>query len=145
MKYLIYLSVFLFANISIASKAITVTSGKSFNKTVSSIQKTLTDKKLKIFSTIEHHKGADSVGLKLRPTTLIIFGNPKAGTPLMNENQTLGLDLPLKVLITEGADQKVQITYKDPSALKKEYGLKNTKIIGKMKGVYKAITKSVTN
>ena len=66
-----------------------------------------------IFARIDHAAGARSAGLDLRPTEVLIFGNPKAGTPLMQASQTIGLDLPLKVLAWQDAQGKTWLTYTD--------------------------------
>ncbi len=76
-----------------------------------------------IFARIDHAAGAASVGMDLRPTELLIFGNPKAGTPLMQANQAIGLDLPLKILAWEDEAAKVWLSYNDPHWLARRYGL----------------------
>jgi uncharacterized protein (DUF302 family) len=76
-----------------------------------------------IFARIDHAAGAAEVGLSLRPTQLLIFGNAKGGTPLMQANQTIGIDLPLKVLVWQDASGKTWISYNDPSWLAKRHGL----------------------
>jgi uncharacterized protein (DUF302 family) len=76
-----------------------------------------------VFMRIDHAAQAAQVGLPLRPTELIIFGNPKAGTPLMQSNQTIGIDLPLKALVWEDANGKAWLSYNDPAWLEKRHGL----------------------
>lgn len=76
-----------------------------------------------IFARVDHAQGAAAAGMKLRPTELLIFGNPKAGTPLMQANQTIGIDLPLKFLAWEDAEQKVWLAYNDVSYLADRHGL----------------------
>src|ERR1700682_1424183 len=73
------------------------------------------------FARIDHAAGALSAGLSLRPTELLIFGNAKAGTPLMQSGQTIGIDLPLKILVWEDASAKVWLTYNDPAWLAKRH------------------------
>src|SRR5258706_2076145 len=75
------------------------------------------------FAHIDHAAGAAAVGLSLRPTELLIFGNAKGGTPLMQSNQTIGIDLPLKVLVWEDASGATWLSYNDPSWLAKRHGL----------------------
>lgn len=70
-----------------------------------------------IFAEVDHAAGAQGAGMILRPTHLILFGNPRGGTPLMNCNQTAGLDLPMRVLVWQGADNAVSITYAEPAAI----------------------------
>jgi uncharacterized protein (DUF302 family) len=76
-----------------------------------------------LFARIDHAAGAAEVGLSLRPTEVLIFGNAKGGTPLMQSNQTIGIDLPLKVLVWQDASGKTWISYNDPSWLAKRHGL----------------------
>lgn len=71
---------------------------------------------LNVFATVDHAQNAAGAGLELAPTRVVIFGNPQAGTPLMQCQQTIGIDLPQKLLIFE-ADQEVQIAYNDPRYL----------------------------
>ena len=76
-----------------------------------------------IFARIDHAAGAAEVGESLRPTELLIFGNPKAGTPLMQAGQTIGIDLPLKALVWQDAAGKTQVSYNEPGWLAKRHGL----------------------
>ena len=76
----------------------------------------------KVFAVVDHAKGAMSVGTEIPPATVIIFGNPKLGTPLIAANPQIGLDLPLKVLVWDEGG-KTMIGYTDPEALKDRYGV----------------------
>jgi uncharacterized protein (DUF302 family) len=76
-----------------------------------------------IFARIDHAAGAAEVGETLRPTELLIFGNPKAGTPLMQAGQTIGIDLPLKALVWRDAAGKTQVSYNEPGWLARRHGL----------------------
>jgi len=78
---------------------------------------------LTIFAHIDHGRNALEVGMELRPTELLIFGNPTAGTPLMQDRQTAGLDLPFKALIWEDHTGKIWLTYNDPAWLADRHGL----------------------
>ena len=69
-------------------------------------------KGMKVFARVDHQKNAQSADLSLRPTQVVMFGNPKAGTPLMNCEQTVAIDLPQKILISEDADKKVWLSYR---------------------------------
>jgi uncharacterized protein (DUF302 family) len=75
-----------------------------------------------VFARVDHAAGAKEAGLALRPTLLLIFGNAKAGTPLMQSQQTIGIDLPLKVLGWEDAAGKAWLTYNDPAWLATRHG-----------------------
>ncbi|MEP3113516.1 DUF302 domain-containing protein [Nisaea sp.] len=76
-----------------------------------------------VFARIDHAKGAKKVGMELAPTALIIFGTPKIGTPLMQSNPQIGLDLPLKALAWQAADGSVKLGYTDPAWLAKRHGI----------------------
>jgi uncharacterized protein (DUF302 family) len=80
-------------------------------------------KGLTVFAYIDHAAGAAEVGLSLRPTELLIFGNAKGGTPLMQSNQTVGIDLPLKALVWQDASGDTWLSYNDPSWIAKRHGL----------------------
>ena len=78
---------------------------------------------LTVFARIDHADGAAKVGLPLRPTELVVFGNPKGGTPLMQDRQTAGIDLPVKALAWEDADHKVWLAYNDAAWIARRHGL----------------------
>jgi len=78
---------------------------------------------LKVFALIDHSGEAEKVGLKMRPTQLLIFGSPKGGTPVMVAAPTLAIDLPLKTLVWEDADGKVWVSYNNPEYLQQRHGI----------------------
>ena len=80
-------------------------------------------KGMTVFAHIPHEKGAAAVGLPLRPSDLLIFGNARVGTPLMQSAPTIGIDLPLKVLVWQDADGSTWLSYNDPIWLAKRHGL----------------------
>ncbi|MGH6726014.1 MAG: DUF302 domain-containing protein [Pseudolabrys sp.] len=96
------------------SGLVTVQNAHDFSTTLARLVTALEQKGITIFARIDHAAGAASVGFALRPTTLVIFGNPAAGTPLMQAAQTAGIDLPLKALVWQDADGTVKLTYNDP-------------------------------
>lgn len=102
---------------------VSVQSQFSAAKTADRLALALEAKGMKVFSRIDHQASAESVKLALRPTTLLIFGNPTVGTQLMHQNQTLGLDLPLKFLIWQAADHTVYISWNNPYYLAQRHGL----------------------
>jgi uncharacterized protein (DUF302 family) len=102
--------------VSIASKF-------SVKDTLDRLEADLKSKNITVFARIDHAAGAASVAMPLRPTELLIFGNPKAGTPLMQANRTIGIDLPLKILGWQDAGQQVWLTYNDPSWLARRHRL----------------------
>jgi len=92
---------------------ISVPSAGTVASTAGELERLVKARGLKVFSVVDHAAGAASVGMTLRPATLIIFGNPKGGTPLMQCAPSLGLELPLKMLVRVETDGKVWIEYND--------------------------------
>src|SRR5438132_2785245 len=80
-------------------------------------------KGMTVFARIDHAAGAAQAGLSLRSTKVLLFGNAKAGTPLIQSNQSIGIDLPLKALVWQDANGKVWLSYNEPSWLAKRHGL----------------------
>src|SRR5579863_2462240 len=102
---------------------IQVASRYFFDETVERLQKAFTEKSLQVFAVIDHSGEAAKAGLKMPPTKVIIFGNPKGGTPLMLAAPSLAIDLPLKALVAEAADGKVSVTYNSPEYLQQRHGV----------------------
>jgi uncharacterized protein (DUF302 family) len=102
---------------------VTLASSHTPAVTIDRLMSALDAKGITVFARIDHAAGAASVGMPLRPTTVVIFGNPAAGTPLMQSDQRVGLDLPLKALIWEDANSRTWLTYSDPAWLIERYGL----------------------
>jgi uncharacterized protein (DUF302 family) len=95
----------------------TIPSTHSVKETIDRLAADVTAKGRTVFARVDHAKGARDVGLELRPTELLIFGNARGGTPLMQAQQTIGIDLPLKALAWEDAGGKVWLAYNDPEWL----------------------------
>lgn len=106
----------------IETQITTKVSPRSISETVSRLTGIVSAKGLKVFAVIDHSAEASQVGLQLRETTLLVFGNPPAGTPVMVAAPLAALDLPLKVLIWEDAGQ-TKVSYYGPAALAARYGL----------------------
>ena len=102
---------------------VTIASKFSVKETIDRLEANLKAKDITVFARIDHAAAAASVAMPLRPTELLIFGNPKAGTPLMQSKQTMGIDLPLKTLSWQDAGDKVWLTYNDPSWLAQRHRL----------------------
>ena len=100
-----------------------VASHYSVDDTVNRLQAAFAEKGLQVFAVIDHSGEAEKVGLKMRPTKVVIFGSPKGGTPLMVAAPSLAIDLPLKALVAEDAVGKVSVTYNDPQYLKDRHGV----------------------
>jgi len=96
---------------------VSVKSAHSVAVTADRLEKVLKSKGMTVFTRIDHAAGAQKVGKTLRPTELVIFGNPKVGTPLMLCSQSIAIDLPQKALIWEDADGDVWLSYNDPQYL----------------------------
>lgn len=109
-------------NMSESGGLIQIPSHYGMNETVQRLQEVLTVKGLQIFAVIDHSGEAEKVGLKMQPTKVIIFGNPKSGTPLMVSAPSVAIDLPLKALVAEDTGGKVFVTYNDPEFLQKRHG-----------------------
>jgi uncharacterized protein (DUF302 family) len=123
---------------------IIVSSAHPMKQTVEQLQKVIQEKGFKIFNTIDHAQGAESVGLSLRPTTLVIFGNPKGGTPIMNCDQRMGMILPLKILVWEDESKTVKAGYINPEKYLKEYDLEKCKeVLLKMKNALGDLVKTI--
>jgi uncharacterized protein (DUF302 family) len=102
---------------------ITLASNHPVRGTMDRLEAALREKGITLFARIDHATGAAKVDMPLRPTEVIIFGNPKAGTPLMQARQTIGIDLPLKMLGWQDAAGKAWLTYNDPAWVARRHGL----------------------
>jgi uncharacterized protein (DUF302 family) len=102
--------------------------------------------RMTVFARIDHAGGAAVVGLKLAPTELIIFGNARGGTPLMQSVQTVGIDLPLKALVWEDTAGKTWISYNEPSWIAQRHGVADAQpVVSKMADLLSAISRKATN
>ena len=98
-------------------------SNHSVDQTVERLKGILAAKGVALFALVDHSGEAEKVGMKMRPTKLLIFGNPKAGTPLMLAAPSIAIDLPLKILVWEDGDGKVWLSYNSPEYLRDRHGL----------------------
>jgi len=102
---------------------VSVQSRFSASETIERLLATLAERNLTVFARVDHAAGAASVGLPLRTTELVIFGNPKGGTSLMQDQQSAGIDLPLKALVWEDSESKVWLSYNDPTWIAQRHSL----------------------
>jgi uncharacterized protein (DUF302 family) len=102
---------------------ITIPSAYGVEETIDRIESDVKSKGMTIFARIDHAAGAKEAGLALRPTLLLIFGNAKGGTPLMEDKQQIGIDLPLKALAWEDASGETWISYNDLKWLALRHGM----------------------
>ena len=91
--------------------------------TVAKLLKAVKARKLRVFAVIDHGAGAKSVGMKLRPAVLVVFGNPKIGTPLMQVSPTMGLELPIRVLVWQDSEGRVWIGHAPPTSMARRRGV----------------------
>ena len=117
---------------------VTKPSKYSVSETIDRVEKAVTAKGMQIFARIDHGGEAKKVGLAMRPTELLIFGNPKGGTPLMVAKPTAAIDLPMKALAWEGEDGKVWLTYNSPDLLHERHGVP-TELTSKLDAVGKLL------
>ena len=103
-----------------------IPSHHSVDETVEKLTTILKAKGVTLFALVDHSGEAEKVGLKMPPTKLLIFGNPKGGTPLMLAAPSAAIDLPLKILVAEDSQGKVWISYNSPDYLKERHGLPET-------------------
>lgn len=100
-------------------------SPRSVSETLDRLTEVLKARGISVVARVDHAGGAAKAGMSLRPTALLIFGNPKLGTPLMLENPKVGLDLPMKVLAWQDEGGQVWLAYANPERLKADHGLKS--------------------
>lgn len=102
---------------------ITLPSSRSVRDTMNRLVAAVTSKGMLVFARIDHAANAKEVGISMRPTELLIFGNPKGGSPLMVDQQTIGIDLPVKAAVWEDAESRVWLTYNDAEWMAQRHGL----------------------
>jgi uncharacterized protein (DUF302 family) len=100
-----------------------IPSNHSVDQTVERLKGILEAKGVTLFAVVDHSGEAEKVGMQMRPTKLLIFGSPRAGTPLMLAAPSIAIDLPLKILVSEDADGKVRVSYNSPEYLQKRHGV----------------------
>jgi uncharacterized protein (DUF302 family)/uncharacterized membrane protein YidH (DUF202 family) len=101
---------------------VTITARQSVEQTVGKLQEILQAKGVKLFALVDHSGEAEKAGMQMRPTKLLIFGNPKAGTPVMIASPSSAIDLPLKILVWEDEGGKVRMSYNSPGYLQARHG-----------------------
>ena len=134
----------IFINVPKAEQ-IAVVDRKLGNVVGSWVEILLKEKGMTIFARVDHAAGAAKVGKKLRPTEVLIFGNPRAGTPLMQERQTIGLDLPLRVLVWEDENGQTWLTYRRPALLAKRHGIDRPEAVKALDDGLAALAHAVTS
>jgi uncharacterized protein (DUF302 family) len=148
MKRIILLTIALlavFATMGMAGNAglVNVKSTHNVAVTADRLEGILAEKGMQLFLRLNHAEGAGNVGIQLRPTELLIFGNPKVGAPLMAKHQQIGIDLPQKMLIWQDESGQVWLTYNDPDYLADRHDLdKNLPSFAKVRKALGAFAQS---
>jgi uncharacterized protein (DUF302 family) len=107
----------------------------SVDQTIKRIEKILKSKSITVFTIIDHRANALEVGMDLRPSKMIVFGNPALGTKLMQQNMTAGLDLPLRILVYRDKNSRVIMAYRDGSWLSSHHRLDSKLLIEKLNNI----------
>lgn len=124
----------------------TIASSFSPKETLDRVEAEIRAKGMSVFARVDHAAGAAEAGLELRPTSLVIFGNARGGTPLMQASQTAGIDLPLKVLVWQDAAGKTWLSYNEPSWIAQRHHLGiEAEIVDKMAAALSAMAKKAAN
>ena len=144
--FLIFLSIILTVSLAYADNGlVNVKSSHTVKKTTDRLENALKQKGMTIFARINHSEGAKKVGMDLPETELIIFGNPKVGSPLMKCNRTVGIDLPQKALIWKDENGQVWLSYNAPQYLSKRHDLSEcTEVINKVEKALSNFSKAAT-
>jgi uncharacterized protein (DUF302 family) len=119
-----------------------VVSRLTLDETVKRLELELTQRGLQVFARVDHSAEAAKVGLKMRPTKLLIFGSPKGGTPVMVAAPSVAIDLPLKALIAEDENGKVWVSYNSPEYLQQRHGIPQ-ELVKNIAGVGAVVAKAV--
>ncbi len=147
-RYLLICLLVLLAPLSTASGnngLISIKSAHSVSVTLDRLESLLKKKGITIVTRWRHDVAAKKVGILLRPTELLIFGNPKLGSHFFTSQQTAGIDLPMKALTWQDKNGQVWLTYNDPQYIADRHGIKNRpEIVGKMTAALKKLTNAAT-
>ncbi len=98
---------------------------------------------MEIFAVIDHAENARKVGLSLSPTTVVMFGNPRVGTLLMQNRREIGYELPLRIMVWNSDSGEVYVGYRKPSNMAKDYGIEGNEILNKMDAVMESILSKI--
>src|ERR1700722_284481 len=125
-----------------ANGLLQVASPHSVEETVKRLQAILAERGLQVFALVDHSGEAEKVGMKMRPTKLLIFGSPKGGTPVMLAAPSVAIDLPLKTLVAEDENGKVWVSYNSPEYLQQRHGIP-ADLVRNIAGVAALVAKAV--
>lgn len=130
--------------VSAADGLVTMPSAHSPKQTLDRLETVLKEKGLTIFLRLDHAAGAAKIGKTLRPTELLVFGNPQGGTPFMECAQSVGIDLPLKALAWQDAEGKNFFAYNDPAFLASRHGVATCPVAANLKKALEGFAKEAT-
>ncbi len=133
------LSLFAFMALN-AANLVTKSSNNSVNATISKMEKIMKKKGITVFKVIDFRAGAKSIGADMTEAKLIIFGNPKLGTRIMQRDIRAAIELPMKILVYKDFNGKTQMEYKNPKDLESKYNLSDCSVLSKMAGALNKIT-----
>jgi uncharacterized protein (DUF302 family) len=125
------ISLFFLTSASASDGLVSKKSGVGVAETLDRLEAVLEKKGITIFSRVSHTAGAEDAGIELRPTELLIFGNPKLGSHFFTSRQTAGIDLPMKALAWQDADGQVWLTYNEPQYIADRHGISDREEIVK--------------
>jgi len=128
------------ATLAQAGDLVVKQSANSVQATMDKFEQIVKSKGLNVFARIDHAANAEKVGMKIADAQVLIFGNPKMGTLIMQQDLAAGLDLPLRVLVYADADGKTWISYHNPQGLKTDYKLEGNKALNKAEGALGKLT-----
>jgi uncharacterized protein (DUF302 family) len=135
----------LFTHSALADQLVTIESKHSVKETLDRLTATLDKRGIKPVARVDHAAGAKAVGMELPPTEVLIFGNPKLGTPLMQSNPEIGIDLPMRVLAWQDKAGKVWVAYTAPDTLKARHGITDRdEIFNAMAKALQGLTKAAS-
>src|SRR6266403_3424891 len=124
----------------------TIASSHDPKETIDRLETEIRAQGMAVFARIDHAAGAAEVGLTLRPTELIIFGNARGGTPLMQSEQTVGIDLPLKALVWEDAAGKTWLSYNEPRWIAQRHSVANAEqVVSKLAAALSAMARTAAD
>ena len=123
----------------------TVPSSFGPSQTIERLEAGIRSNGMELFARIDHDAGAAKAGLRLAPTELVIFGNARGGTPLMQAVQTVGIDLPLKILVWQDPAKNTWLSYNEPNWIAQRHGVHNAQaVLNKMADLLKTISTQAT-
>jgi len=135
---------FITISTSLSADIITKPSAHSVKDTMDKFEELVKSKGMDVFARIDHQKNAKGVDMKMNEAQVLIFGNPKGGTVLMQKVPGIALDLPLKVAVFEESDGKVWLSYRNPQSLSNDYAVAGVPVIGKVEEGLSKLTDAAT-